>query len=170
MNDQYRQCPDCRTRMRKFRETPDRRQLFYFCPKCASRGTYMPRLNCGSQDGRKGSSTRQFARAFFREKVSYCYSRNYTVYCTAPGPCSLLMRTSLGSICAALIYAGLISAEPNCPRPTSVGSSCPAQTERGRVCGRSGRNTRVIRGDGCGRQKAAKSHPARGRPNRSESG
>ena len=41
----YMSCPQCRKRMRKFQEDSDRGQIFYVCPNCGNRCTYLMEIN-----------------------------------------------------------------------------------------------------------------------------
>ena len=38
----YMSCPQCHKRMRKFRENSDQGHVYYFCPNCKYRCTYLP--------------------------------------------------------------------------------------------------------------------------------
>ena len=50
MSRYYMHCPQCRRRMRMFRDDPEGDRRFYLCPGCGNRGIYMPNTN-GWSDG-----------------------------------------------------------------------------------------------------------------------
>lgn len=50
MSRTYFHCGRCRKRMRKFDEDTEKGQVFYLCPACGDRATYLPSLN-GWSDG-----------------------------------------------------------------------------------------------------------------------
>ena len=51
MSRSYFHCPRCRKRMRKFSKNAEKEQaLYYYCPNCGDRSTYLLDINGWSDD------------------------------------------------------------------------------------------------------------------------
>ena len=50
MSRYYLHCSNCRRRMRKFREDREGDRVYYYCPHCGHRCTYMPAHNALAGD------------------------------------------------------------------------------------------------------------------------